>query len=167
MLPGESDGWVPLPEGWVFRDRRVITRRAHDDVLFWFPVPDPSGYVGIATFMMDKTDFAREFWMWTDESEERAARVIRLGYRRYVVELHGTGGGAVVEYPDRPTGEHRVADDEQDVLGHPAVSPARTFSSSVMAESCARMWLDHGRVHDGYVLGRWGDGQSPLTTSAE
>lgn len=117
--------------------------------------------------MMDKTDFAREFWMWTDESEERAARVIRLGYRRYVVELHGTGGGAVVEYPDRPTGEHRVADDEQDVLGHPAVSPARTFSSSVMAESCARMWLDHGRVHDGYVLGRWDDGQSPLTTSVE
>lgn len=156
MLPGESDGWVPLPEGWVFRDRRVITRRAHDDVLAWFPVPDPSGYVGIAMFLTDKTDTPREFWMWTDESEERAARIIRLGYRRYVVELHGAAGCAVVEYPDRPTADGRVAGDEHDVLGHPAVSLARTLSSSVMAESCARMWLDHGRVHDGFKLGRWG-----------
>lgn len=59
--------------------------------------------------------------------------------------------------PARSTDEHRVTCRERNVLHHPAVSPARTFSSSVMAESCARMWLDHGRVHDGYKLGRWSD----------
>ncbi|GAA3033483.1 hypothetical protein JOE64_000658 [Microbacterium dextranolyticum] len=158
MLPGASDGWVPLPEGWVIHDRRVITRRALEDVFAWFPIPDPRGYAGIGLALLDKTDVAREFWMWTDASEERVARIVRLGYRRYVVELHGTNGCAVLEYPDRPTEEHRVASEEQDVLGHPMVSPARTFSSSVMAESCARMWLDHGRVHDGFELGRWETG---------
>ncbi len=160
MLPGASDGWVPLPEGWVFHDRRVVTRRAHDDGLAWFPVPDPRGYDGIGLALLDKTDVAREFWMWTDESEERLARVVRLGYRRYVVELHGADGCSVLEHPDRPTDEHRVASDEQDVLGHPAISPARILTSSVMAESSARMWIDHGRLHDGYVLGRWESGGS-------
>lgn len=155
ILPDEPDGWFPLPAGWVFRDRRVVTRRAHDNALAWFPVPDPSGYMGIGLALMSKTDVAREYWLWTDDSGERTARVVRLGYRRYVVELHGAGGCAVVEHPDLATDEHLVAGDEQDVLGHPAVSPARTLTSSVMAESCARMWIDHGRIHDGYVVGRW------------
>lgn len=144
-----------MPDGWVFRDRRVITRRADDDAIAWFPIPDPSGYVGIGMALMEKTDVAREFWMWTDDSGERTARVIRLAYRRYVVELHGANGCAVVEDPARPVDEHPVTDDERDVLGHPAVSPAITFSSPITAESCARMWLDHGLVHDGYILGRW------------
>lgn len=156
MLPGASDGWVPLPEGWVFHDRRVITRRAHEDGLAWFPVPDPRGYDGIGLALLDKTDVAREFWMWTDDSEDRVARVVRLGYRRYVVELHGADGCAVLEHPDRPTDEHHIAGDEEDVLGHSTVSLARILWSSVMAESSARMWLDHARVHDGYVLGSWG-----------
>lgn len=155
--PDEPVGWFPLPAGWTFRDRRVITRRAHDDRLTWFAVPDPSGYAGIGMALMEKTDVAREFWLWTDDSEERSARVVRLGYRRYVVELIGADGCFVVEDPARSTDEHRVTCRERNVLHHPAVSPARTFSSSVMAESCARMWLDHGRVHDGYKLGRWSD----------
>ena len=155
----EPVGWFPMPAGWVFRDRRAITRRAHDNALSWFPVPDPSGYVGIGMALMDKTDVAREFWMWTDDSEERVARVVRLGYRRYVVELHGVDGCFILEHPARSTDDHQVPDDEREVLGHPAVSSARTFSSTVIAESCARMWLDHARVHDGYVLGRWEDGQ--------
>lgn len=156
MLP--EDGWFPLPADWVFRERRVITRRAYDDVLAWFPVPDPSGYAGIGMALMDKVDGAREFWMWTDDSGPRTARVIRLGYRRHVVELYGEDGCAVIEDPRRYGDEYRVADDERDVLGHPVVSSARTLSSSVMTESCARMWIDHGRVHDGYVLGRWENG---------
>ncbi len=155
--PDEPVGWFPLPAGWTFRDRRVITRRAHDDRLAWFPVPDPSGYAGIGMALMEKTNVAREFWLWTDDSEERSARVVRLGYRRYVVELLGADGCFVVEDTARSTGEHRVTCRERDVLHHPAVSPARTFSSSVIAESCARVWLDHGRVHDGYSLGRWSD----------
>lgn len=158
MPPGASDGWVPLPERWVFHVRRVITRRAHEGGLAWFPVPDPRGYDGIGLALMDKTDVAREFWMWTDDSEERLARVVRLGYRRYVVELHGADGCAVLEHPDRTTDEHHIAGDEQDVLGHSTLSPARTLSSSVVAESCARMWLDHARVHDGFELGRWESG---------
>lgn len=153
-LPGESDGWEPLPAGWVTPDCWVITRRAHDDALAWFPIPDPSGYLGIAMFLKDKNDVAREFWMWTDASGERTARIVRLGYRRYVVELHGADGCFVLEDSTRPAAEHQVPNDERDVLGHSAVSPARTFSSSTMAESCARMWLNHGRVHDGYDLGR-------------
>lgn len=159
--PEEPEGWFPLPAGWVFRERRVVTRRAHDDAWAWFPVPDPSGYMGIGMALMSKTDVPREYWLWADDSDERTARVVRLGYRRYVVELHGADGCAVVEHPDRPTDEHRVAADEQDVLGHPAVSVARTLTSSVMAESCARIWIDHGHVHDGYVLGHWSGG-SPL-----
>lgn len=155
--PEEPVGWFPLPDGWTFRDRRVITRRAHDDGLAWFPVPDPRGYAGIGLALMEKTDVAREFWLWTDNSEERSARVVRLGYRRYVVELHGADGCFVLENPARSTDEHQVSASKRDVLHHPAVSMARTFSSSVMAESCASMWLDHARVHDGYELGRWGD----------
>ncbi|MBN9213511.1 MULTISPECIES: hypothetical protein [unclassified Microbacterium] len=155
MLPEDPDGWFPMPEGWAFRERRVITRRAHDESLAWFPVPDPSGYMGIGLALMNKTDVAREFWMWTDESGDRVARVVKLGHRQYVVELHGVDGCAVIEDPMRFGEERWVADDERDVLGHPAVSPAKVLSSSVMAESCARMWLDHGIVDDRYVLGRW------------
>lgn len=150
------DGWIPMPPAWVHHDRRVVTRRAFDDTLAWFPIPDPNGYLGIGLALMDKTDAtAREFWIWTDESGDRAARVVRLGYRRYVVELHSADTCAVVEDPRRSSAEHPLPDYERDVLGHGAVSAARTFSSSVTAESCASMWLNHGLVHDGYVLGRW------------
>lgn len=155
MRPEEPVGWFPVPAEWVFRDRRVVTRRAHEDVFAWFPVPDPSGYVGIGLALLDKTDVAREFWMWTDDSEERAVRIVRLGYRRYVVEIHGVDGCFVIEDPARAADERPLGDDETDVLGRPAASPAQTFLSSVMVESCARMWLDHGRVHDGFELGRW------------
>lgn len=157
-LPEEPDGWIPLPDGWVFRERRVITRRVHDDALAWFPVPDPSGYAGIGLALADNASGLREFWMWTDESEDRTARIIRLGYRRYVVELCGEAGCGVVENPMLSGDESRVTDEEHEVLRHPAVSPARTLSSWAITESCARMWLDHGRVHDGYIVGRWNRG---------
>lgn len=155
MPPEEPSRWIPLPAGWVFPDRRVVTRRAHDDAFTWFTVPDASGCAGIGAALRDKTGAAREFWMWTDDSRERTARVVRLGYRKYVVELHGADGCGVVEDPTRAGAEHPVTDDERDVLGHPAVSPARILPSSVVTESCARLWLDHGLVHDGYVRGRW------------
>ncbi|WP_336630987.1 MULTISPECIES: hypothetical protein [unclassified Microbacterium] len=105
--------------------------------------------------LMEKLDGAREFWMWTDESEDRTVRIIRLGHRRDVVELHSVNGCAVIEDPTRFGDERLVADEERDVLGHPTISPARTLSSWVMTESCARMWLNHRRVHDRYVLGMW------------
>lgn len=159
--PGDPGGWIPLPAGWVFREPRVVTRLAQDDALVWFPIPDASGYAGIGMALRNEIDGAREFWLWTDDSCERTARVIRLGYRRYVVELHSEDGCAVVEDPTRSGVGCWVSDDERDVLGHPTVSPARTLSSWVVAESCARMWVGHGRVHDGYVLGRWGGGQPP------
>jgi len=151
------DGWFPLPPSWGRPDRRVVTRSAHDDTVAWFPVPDPNGYAGIGLALVDKSDGAREFWMWTDDSDDRMARVIRLGYRRYVVELHGADICAVVEDPRRAGSEHRVTDDERDVLGHRTVTPAQVLTSSVVAESCARMWLDHGLLHEGYVLGPWTD----------
>ncbi|GLJ80853.1 hypothetical protein GCM10017586_25360 [Microbacterium imperiale] len=157
MPPDARNGWIPLPPGWVYRAPRVVTRGAHDDGFAWFPVPDPNGYDGIGLALMDKIEGAREFWMWTDDSEERAARVVRLGYRRYVVELHGTDGCFVVEEVARTKDEQVVTDEERDVLGQTAVSPARTLTSSVVAESCARMWINHGLVHDGYVLGRWSE----------
>lgn len=152
---GVSDGWFPLPPDWVHHDRRVLTRNAHQETLYWFPIPDPSGFAGIGLALMDKAPGSREFWMWTDESSDRTARVVRLGHRRYVVELHSQDNVAVAEDPRRDTNALPLGPEERDVLGHEAVSPARLFSSAVLAESCARLWLDHGRVHDGLSLGQW------------
>lgn len=154
---GVADGWIAMPPGWVHHARRVITRNALEEALYWFPIPDPNGYAGIGLALMDKTPGAREYWIWTDESGDRTARIVRLGYRRYVVELHAEDVFAVIEDPRRDAREQHVTAEERDVLGHNAVSPARTLSSSVVAESCASVWINHGYVHDGMRLGRWSD----------
>ena len=146
-----------MPPGWVWHERRVVTRRAYEDTWAWFPIPDPNGYAGIGLDLMSKAPGAREFWIWTDESGERTARIVRLGYRRYVVELHGENGCGVVEDPRRFGSDYSVPEDERDVLGHEAVSPAKILAASVVAESCASMWLNHGELHDGFALSRWTD----------
>ena len=119
---GASDGWFPLPEGWVYRVRRVVTRGAFDESFSWFPVPDPNGYAGIGLALLDKAPGAREYWMWTDESADRTTRIVRLGYRRYVLELRDRDHVSVVEDPRLGTDMLNLSPDERDVLGHSQVS---------------------------------------------
>ncbi len=145
-----SDGWIPMPPGWTFTFTKVVMRNAQSSTLTWFPIPDPNGYVGIGLALMSKTGPACEFWIWTDDSADRTARVVRLGYRRYVVELHGEDVFAVVEDPTGDACEQITTTEEREVLGRTAVSLAQTFSSSVAVESCVRLWLNHGRLHDGF-----------------
>lgn len=149
--------WTPLPPGYIYHERRVITRAAYADTYAWFPVPDPNGYAGIGLALMSKIGGPREFWVWTDESAKRTARVVRLGYRRYVVELNSACARAIVENPKIGGTEDRVTDAERDVLGRTAVSSAHLFTSSVIAESCVSLWLNHELVHDGYVRQPWVD----------
>ncbi|WP_292679935.1 hypothetical protein [Microbacterium sp. SCN 69-37] len=147
------EGWTPMPPDQVWYERRVVTRRAADDTWAWFRTPDPSGYAGIGLALMDKAAGVREFWIWTDESDDRTARIVRLGYRRYVVELCAAGFRAAVEDPRRAGRALPVTDEEGKLLGRDAISPERIFSSSITAESCASMWLNHGLLHDRYALG--------------
>lgn len=149
------DGWIPLPAGFVFRERRVITRKAFDETLAWFPLPDPSGYAGIGMSLMDENAGPREHWMWTDESGDRTARIVRLGYRRNVVELHGENTLAVLEHTREEVREHVLTPQERDVLGHDTVLSTQIISFAVLAESCANMWIGHGSVHDGFSLSPW------------
>ncbi len=154
---GASDGWFPLPEGWVYRVRRVVTRGAFEESFSWFPVPDPNGYAGIGLALLDKAPGAREYWMWTDESADRTTRIVRLGYRRYVLELRDRDHVSVVEDPRLGTDMLNLSPDERDVLGHSQVSSVRVLCSAVLTESCAGVWLNHGKVHDNLRLGLWDD----------
>lgn len=152
-----SDGWVPLPPGWVYHERRVVARGAFEATLHWFPIPDPNGYAGVGLALMDKASGAHEYWIWTDESADRTARIVRLGYRRYVVELRRRDHVSVAEDPQRDTEPINLTPAERDVVGRDVVSAARVLSSAVLAESCVSIWLNHGRVHDGLRLGLWGN----------
>lgn len=154
---GAADGWVPLPPGTVLNTTRAITRRAHEETWAWFPIPDPNGYAGVALFLRGEGSAVREFWLWNEASEDRAVRIVRLGSRRFVVELRDSETNGILVDPARITIATPVSDEERDVLGHDAVSPAQTFSSPFLAESCARVWLNHGQVHDGCVLEARGD----------
>lgn len=151
------EGWIPLPAGTVIAQPRVVTRAALEETLAWFPLPDPSGYAGVGKSLRNKTAGPREQWMWTDESEDRIARLVRLGYRRNVVELHGNTMLAVLEHSRAEPHEHVLTAHEQDVLGRDAVLSTQIIPSAVVAESCARLWVNHGRVHDGFSLGRYGE----------
>src|SRR5690606_20470967 len=96
-----------------------------------------------------------EFWLWADETPVRSARVIRLGYRRYVVELHDGDRSAVVA----SVGEEPVAYDlngqEADVLGRETVLSSQLFAGPVMAEACAKVWIRGGRVYPGTFAPGW------------
>lgn len=153
---GETpEGWIPLPSGFVFHERRVVTRAAFDETLAWFPLPDPSGYAGIGMSLMDKMAGPREHWMWTDESGDRVARIIRLGYQRIVVELHGEDVLAVLEHTRQEARAKVLTPQEQDVLGRDTVLSTQIIPSGVIAESCASMWIGHGSVHNGFSLAQW------------
>lgn len=107
--------------------------------------------------LMDKKAGPREHWMWTDQSGDRMARIIRLGYRRIVVELHCEHMLAVVEHTRDEAREYVLPPEERDVLGRDAVLSTQVISFAVLAESCASMWINYGSVHDGFSLGRLRD----------
>lgn len=79
----------------MYRERRVVTRGAFEESFSWFPVPNANGYAGIGLALLDKAPGAREYWMWTDESADRTTRIVRLGCRRYVLELRDLVGSVI------------------------------------------------------------------------
>ncbi|MFL0565925.1 hypothetical protein ACH0CG_09195 [Microbacterium sp. 179-I 1D1 NHS] len=104
---------------------------------------------------MDENAGLCEHWMWTDKSGDRTARIVRLGYRRNVVELHGENTLAVLEHTREEVREHVLTSQERDVLGHDTVLSTHIILFAVLAESSANMWISHGSVHDGFSLSPW------------